>query len=152
MVRTTRAGDDNQADRMSLWLQNVESERFLLFSVGLELTSLQKLLLRRDKTLKLLGLFNQYHSHLLHPLPAEHLSEGHHNACLGRSSQLTRSLTRMAKPAPALLRPLVHRPPQTLRLSLSPNHHKLALSSKRPQFCFLKPLHRALQGEGGQRW
>jgi serine/threonine-protein kinase GIN4 len=38
MVHTRRVGEDNNTDRMSLWLQNVESERFLQPPVGLELT------------------------------------------------------------------------------------------------------------------
>jgi serine/threonine-protein kinase GIN4 len=40
MVRSERVGEDNQADRMSLWLQSVESEQSLLLSVEMELNFL----------------------------------------------------------------------------------------------------------------
>lgn len=140
LVHTRRVAEDNNGDRMSLWLQNVESERFLPFSVELELIFLQRLSLRRGRTSKLPGRFSQYRSHPLHPRHVDHPSEGQHNVCLGRSSQLTRFSTRMAKPASVLTRLKVHRPLPTLQLSPWLNPPKLVLSSKRLPFCFPKRL------------
>jgi len=140
MVRGERVGEDNNVDKMSLWLQSIESKRFLSLSAGLELNPSQGLLLMHDRTSRPLGQSSQCHLPLLHPRRVDHLSKERHNACPGRSSQPTRSSMRMAKPALVLTRLLVHQPLPTLRLLLSPNPRKLASSSKRLPLCSLKLL------------
>ena len=152
MVRTGRVGEDNNMDRMTLWLQSVESKWSFLFAFGFLLNSPQRWLQTHDRILKQLVQFNRYRLPLLHPRHAVHPSGRRHNACLERSSQLTRSSTRMAKPAP-VPKPLIMRQPRPiLLLSLLLNPHKSASSSKKLLRCFLRHPPRPLQDEGGQRW